>query len=70
VAGGFLGFSHRPEDLADEVVTAGLELDDVVDVEGLPLSSSDLATRRGDAMAWQVVLDAARTIERVPAWSG
>lgn len=70
VPGGFLGFTHRPDDLADEVAEARLRLDDLVGVEGLPLPSDDLETRVGDATAWGVVLDAARAIERVPELLG
>jgi SAM-dependent methyltransferase len=67
---GFLGFTHRPGELADEIAEAGLRLDDLVGVEGLPLSSDDMATRVGDSTAWEVVLDAARAIERVPELLG
>jgi SAM-dependent methyltransferase len=67
---GFLGFTHRPDDLADEIAAAGLRLDDLVGVEGLPLSSDDMGRRVGDATAWEVVLDAARAIERVPELLG
>jgi hypothetical protein len=41
-----------------------------VGVEGLPLSSDDMAERVDDATAWEVVLNAARTIERVPELLG
>jgi SAM-dependent methyltransferase len=68
--GGFLGFTHRPRDLAAEVTEAGLRLDDLVGVEGLPLSSGDMERRVGDATAWGVVLDSARAIERVPELIG
>jgi SAM-dependent methyltransferase len=67
---GFLGFTHRPQELADEVADAGLRLDDLVGVEGLPLSSDDMAKRVDDATAWEVVPDAARAIERVPELLG
>ncbi len=67
---GFLGYTHRPGDLADEIAEAGLRLDDLVGVEGLPLSSDDMEGRVGDRTAWQVVLDAARAVERVPELLG
>lgn len=70
VPDGFLGFTHRPDDLADEVAEAGLRLDDLVGVEGLPLSSDEMAKRIADVTAWDVVLDAARAIERVPELLG
>lgn len=67
---GFLGYTHRPRDLADEVSEAGLELDDLVGVEGLPLAGTDMESRVGDPTAWNVLLDAARAIERVPELLG
>ncbi|WP_299055822.1 class I SAM-dependent methyltransferase [uncultured Nocardioides sp.] len=70
VEGGFLGYTHRPGELADEVTQAGLRLDDLVGVEGLPLSSADVAERADDAAAWAMLLDSARTIERVPELLG
>lgn len=70
VPDGFLGYTHRPNDLADEVAAAGLRLDDLVGVEGLPLSSDDMQQRVADPDAWNVVLDSARAIERVPELLG
>lgn len=70
VPNGFVGYTHRPDDLADEVSEAGLHLDDLVGVEGLPLAAADLQARRADPAAWQVLLDAARAIERVPELLG
>jgi SAM-dependent methyltransferase len=68
--GGFLGYTHRPDDLVDEVAESGLQLHDLVGVEGLPLSSDDMAGRVGDPTSWDVVLDGARAIERVPELLG
>jgi SAM-dependent methyltransferase len=70
VTNGFVGYTHRPGDLADEVSEAGLEVDDLVDVEGLPLAGIDMQSRVGDQTAWNVLLDAARAIERVPELLG
>lgn len=70
VPDGFLGYTHRPRDLADEIAAAGLRLDDLVGVEGLPLSGSDMEGRVEDDMAWDVVVDAARAVERVPELLG
>jgi SAM-dependent methyltransferase len=70
VPNGFVGYTHRPGDLADEVAEAGLQLDDLVGVEGLPLAATDMASRLGDPTAWNVLLDAARAIERVPELLG
>jgi SAM-dependent methyltransferase len=70
VPNGFLGYTHRPGDLVAEVSEAGLRLDDLVGVEGLPLAGADMESRLGDPTAWNVVLDAARAIERVPELLG
>jgi SAM-dependent methyltransferase len=70
VQDGFVGHTHRPGELVDEVAEAGLHLEDLVGVEGLPLSATDLASRVGDPTAWNVVLDAARAVERVPELLG
>ena len=34
VPGGFLGYTHRPDDLVDEIAESGLQLHDLVGVEG------------------------------------
>jgi hypothetical protein len=70
VPAGFVGYTHRPDDLAGEIGDAGLLVDDVVGVEGLPLAGSDLESRRNDPVAWEVLLDAARAVERVPELLG
>jgi SAM-dependent methyltransferase len=70
VPNGFVGYTHRPDGLADEVTEAGLQLDDLVGVEGLPLAGADMQSRVEDPAAWKVVLDAARAIERVPELLG
>lgn len=70
VPDGFSGYTHRPEDLVHEVAEAGLQLDDLVGVEGLPLAGADMQTRRSDPTAWKVLVDSARAIERVPELLG
>lgn len=70
VPDGFLGYTHRPDELAEEVTEAGLRLDDLVGVEGLPLSSEDMEQRVRDRASWDVVLDSACAIERVPELPG
>lgn len=70
VANGFVGYTHRPSEVAQEVTEAGLRLDDLVGVEGLPLAGADMESRAGDPIAWDVVLDAARATERVPELLG
>ena len=70
VPNGFVGYTHRPGDLADEVSEAGLQLDDLVGVEGLPLAGTDMQSRLDNPTAWRVLVDAARAIERVPELLG
>jgi SAM-dependent methyltransferase len=68
--GGFTGFTHRPGQLRAEFVSAGLDVADVVCVEGAACMLSDLDDRAADERAWQVVLNAARAHERVPELMG
>jgi SAM-dependent methyltransferase len=69
-AGSFGGYTHRPHEFAGEVRDAGLVLDDLVGVEGLPLATSDLAERLADPLARRALLDSARAVERVPELLG
>jgi SAM-dependent methyltransferase len=68
--GSFCGYTHRPEELAAEVREAGLELQDLVGVEGVAFALGDLDARLADPRARSVVLDAARALERVPELLG
>jgi SAM-dependent methyltransferase len=68
--GSFCGFTHRPEELRAEVSSAGLEVTDLVCVEGAAVLLGDLAERAADSSEWQIVLDAARALERVPELLG
>ncbi len=54
----------------EEIAEAELALEDLVGVEGMPLAASDMQSRLGDPAAWQVVLDTARAVERVPELLG
>ncbi len=68
--GSFCGFTHRPDELAQEVLAAGLEVTDLVCVEGASFLVGDLADRMADPGAWRIVLGAARALERVPELMG
>jgi SAM-dependent methyltransferase len=70
VPDGFGGYTHRPGELVEEIAEAGLALEDLVGVEGMPLAASDMQARLDDPAGWQVVLDTARAIERVPELLG
>jgi SAM-dependent methyltransferase len=68
--GSFSAYTHRPEELRDEVLAAGLELVDLVGVEGIAFALSDLEERLGEPALREIVLDAARALERVPELLG
>ena len=68
--GSFTAFCHRPDQLRGEVRAAGLDVADLVCVEGAPYFLGDLDERQSDPQHWQVVLDAARATERVPELIG
>jgi hypothetical protein len=70
VPDGFSGYVHRPGELVDEIEEAELALEDLVGVEGMLLAASDMKARLVDPAAWHVVLDTARTIDRVPELLG
>jgi SAM-dependent methyltransferase len=66
----FCAYTHRPDELRQEVVAAGLEVTDLVCVENASFLLNDLADRMADPGAWRIVLDAARAVERVPELMG
>jgi SAM-dependent methyltransferase len=69
-SGWFSAYCHRPNQLGAELRAAGLEVADLVSVEGLAFALADLEERMGDRLAWAVVLEAARAVERVPELLG
>lgn len=68
--GAFAAVTHRPDELRREVLAAGLEVTDLVGVEGAAFLLCDLEDRAADSRAWRIVLDAARAHERVPELMG
>jgi len=68
--GSFCGFTHRPGQLRAEVVASGLEVSDLVAVEGAAYLLGDLDARMADEDDWAVVLQTARAHERVPELMG
>lgn len=69
-AGSFTGFAHRPRQFAEEIRAAGLELLDLVNVEGPTALLTDIDDRMSDPIDAAVVLDTARAVERVPELLG
>jgi hypothetical protein len=68
--GSFCGFTHRPDELRAEAQAAGLDVADLVCVEGGAIMLADLTERAADPEAWRIVLDSARALERVPELMG
>jgi SAM-dependent methyltransferase len=68
--GSFSGYCHRPAQLRAELRSAGLDVLDLVSLEGLAFALADLDERMSKPKARAAVLDAARAIERVPELLG
>lgn len=68
--GSFSGYCHTPRGLRGEIRAAGLELIDLVSVEGIAFALPDLEQRLADPAARHVVLETARALERVPELVG
>ncbi len=68
--GGFSAFCHRPGELRDEMTEAGLEIMDLVSIEGPAFLLGDLDARMADPVDRSVALEVARAIERIPELLG
>jgi hypothetical protein len=68
--GSFCGFTRRPGRVRGEFSSAGLDVADLVSVEGAAYLLSDLDARMEDERDWRVVLESARALERVPELMG
>lgn len=68
--GAFTAYFHRPGQLRQEVQASGLELADLVSLEGAGFLLGDLAERMADPSGREVVLETARATERVPELLG
>lgn len=67
---GFCGYTHRPEELRQELAEAGLRVEDLVSVEGLAFALPDIDERMADPIGRDVVLGSARALQRVPELLG
>lgn len=67
---GFSAYTHRPQQLRDELVEAGLTVEDLVSVEGLAFALTDLEERLADPVGREIVLGTARALQRVPELLG
>jgi SAM-dependent methyltransferase len=68
--GAFTAFCHRPGELQDEMEEAGLEVADLVSVEGPAFILGDLDARMTDPVDRSRALEVARALERVPELTG
>jgi SAM-dependent methyltransferase len=68
--GSFTGYTHRPRQLAAEVRAAGLEVLDLVSVEGPAALLADLTERLNDPLDANIVRATAAGLERVPEVMG
>ena len=68
--GAFTAFCHRPGELREEIGEAGLEVMDLVSVEGPAFILGDLDARMADPVDRSIALEVARAIERVPELVG
>ena len=69
-ADSFSAYCHRPGQLRAELRAAGLDVLDLVSVEGLAFALSDLDERMEDPLGREVVMETARALERVPELLG
>jgi SAM-dependent methyltransferase len=68
--GAFTAFCHRPGELREEITEAGLEVTDLVSVEGPAFILGDLDARMADPVDRSIALEVARAIERVSELAG
>ena len=68
--GSFCGYTHRPGQLRAELAASGLQVVDLVSVEGPAYLLDDLPERLAGEESHRVVLETARALERVPELLG
>jgi SAM-dependent methyltransferase len=68
--GAFTAFCHRPAELHGEMAEAGLQVTDLVSVEGPAFILGDLDARMADPRHRLAVLEVSRRIERIPELIG
>ena len=68
--GDFTGYFHRPDEIRDEIAESGLELVDLVGLEGVSFALDDIEERWANPPTREAILDVARRVERVPELMG
>lgn len=66
----FTAYAHTPDDLAAEVVAAGLDLESLVTVEGIAFALGDLEARLADPVEKATLYESIRAVESVPSLLG
>jgi SAM-dependent methyltransferase len=69
-AGAFTGYCHRPAQLRAEIRAAGLDVLDLVGLEGIAFALSDLEARLADPRGRAVIMNAARELAVIPELRG
>lgn len=70
VDAGFTGFTHRPDELRDEVVEAGLAVESLVSLQGIAFALADLDDRLDVDGERALLMDTLRSVESVPELLG
>lgn len=70
VEAGFTGYTHRPDELRDEVAAAGFDVRSLVSLEGIAFALADLDERWADDADRALLLDTLRALESVPELLG
>lgn len=68
--GAFTAYAHRPDELADEVAEAGLELAALIAVEGIAFALGDVSERLADPVERELLFETIRKTESVPELLG
>lgn len=67
---GFTGYTHKPQQLHDEMVEAGLDVCSLVTLEGIAFALGDIDARMDDPAERALLLDTLRAVEDVPELIG
>ena len=68
--GDFTGFAHRPDELRDEIASAGLRLRSVLTLEGAAIALADIDARLDDPGQRSLLLEMLAAVESVPELLG
>jgi hypothetical protein len=66
IEGGFTGYAHTADQLRAEIAAAGLELESLVNLEGVAAALGDIDERMDDPVQRAFLLDTLRRVESEP----